>query len=172
MNAIVFLVNVDDIVAFNLHHLKHSRQGRRSIVTGILICIVLALALRGYANATVGHTIGIVALAINILVLSAMYVALLLWMTARQVRRNYSDDKPNASTGRHELTLKDDELVEISETGSRSARYDSIRNIDETEQHVFVYLGPLEAHIIPKSTDIRGLDGFMDELRSRVAAAD
>jgi len=100
--------------------------------------------------------------------LTTMFV-LLGYLSLAQRRIRPSDD--GASLGIRTYKLVDEGLLERSRHHEHLTRWSGIRGIDETKNHVFVFIDNCQAHIIPKRSFAEDAQckAFVDALRSGVS---
>jgi hypothetical protein len=163
-----------DLRAGVLHHLAHSKAGRRSILYG-QVGVGLAIVASSAFVASAGHrtqelVVGLVAAIGAVLV----YPTAMKRWTAANTIKVYADGKNVGVTGWHRLTLREDDLYEESAAGSQSTRYDAINKISEGPDHILVYVNAAHFYVIPRAgVEMAALMEFIDHLKShleRVAA--
>jgi len=163
-----FRLEESDLLAFSEHHIDQSpasRETRRRQTYGYAVLF----ALFGLIFLFFGEG----ALAIAFLVLGPLWIAYWPWRL-RQIRRKqilaaYREGNNPALENTVVLGIADDGLTCVSPTSQSRTAFRALQRIAETPEHVFVYLGPLQAHVIPRRRVIRGdVDKFVQELRRRV----
>jgi len=100
--------------------------------------------------------------------LVTMFV-LLGYLSLAQRRIRPSDD--GASLGIRTFKLVDEGLLERSRHHEHLTRWSGIRGVDETKNHIFVFIDNCQAHIIPKRgfAEDTQCKTFVEELRRGVS---
>ena len=157
-----------DLLAFLDYHMQHSeaaREIRRRQTYGYaFLFAVFGLVLWFFGD---------VALAIAFLVLGPVWIA---WWPARsrQIYRKqalamYREGQNPMFEGPHVLRLEDAGLVATTPKAEARIALTSIQRIAETADYVFVYVGALQAFIVPRRRVSRGdVDIFVQQVRNRV----
>jgi hypothetical protein len=168
-----YVNRIEDVAAFTDHNLRTSRASRRALRTGTLSIGLGALVLAFVISVTAGKPLGH-AVVMGVFVgagAGAGWRLTVVRSTLAQTRRLYAEGRNKGTLGRHRLSLTDSTLREESEAGSSETRFDAIERIAETPSHVFVYVGAVHAHVIPRSEVPAGdLDAFLAALSSRSPA--
>lgn len=164
--------DLDDIVQFHRDHLKTSKAGKRTILTnsiGVGIIFLLSYFLTSLVT-------GDPRLPLWTIILAAVLVLLgrpiTLWSTARTAKRMYRDGRNKGVLGWHRLSIEDDSLTEECESGSTQSRFDSIERVVDSGPVVYIYLGAILAHVVPKDKVSKGdISSFLMSLGTRVPAS-
>ena len=159
-----------DVLAFLDYHMQHSgaaRDIRRRQTYGYaFLFAVFGLVFWFFGEA---------ALAIAFLVLGPVWIA---WWPARsrQIYRKqalamYREGQNPMFEGSHVLRLEDASLVAITPNAEAKIALTSVQRIVDTPDSLFVYVGAMQAFIVPRRRVSRGdVDIFVQELRRRVGA--
>lgn len=68
----------------------------------------------------------------------------------------------------HILELRDDVLTESTEKGRTETALQRIKRIEETDDHTFIDITPVVAHVLPRERATEeDYDAFVEELRAR-----
>jgi YcxB-like protein len=162
---IEYRVEDGDIVAFLDHHSEHSaaaREIRRRQTYGYAILITILVLVLWF--------FGGMALAIAILVLGPVWVA---WWPARarrlarkQAAALYPEGPNPMFDGPHVLRLDEGGLVSIAPGAESRMPLTNIQRVVETEDHLFVYVGSIQAFVVPRHRVARGdVRAFAEQLR-------
>jgi hypothetical protein len=116
---------------------------------------------------------GEAALAIAFLVLGPVWIA---WWPARsrQIYRKqalamYREGQNPMFEGSHVLRLEDAGLVATTPKAEARLALTSVQRIVDTPDYVFVYVGAMQALIVPRRRVVRGdVDIFVQQLRNRL----
>jgi hypothetical protein len=160
----------DDFVAFNMHHALHSEAARRqSATTRIGASVVLPLAV-GIMLAAASHDVafGAVTTLVSGVVLWFLWPRLWSRQMKRFLMRAASSDGLG-TVGTQTLSIEDEGLREVSPGSETFTAWSKVRRIDETPDHVFIFVGPVQAFVIPKRIGEERVAAFMGDLRGHCA---
>jgi hypothetical protein len=151
---ITFEVGPDELVAFNLYHLKHSptvrRQYRIRLFTVPLLMALVAITLFLSADDKLAALPALVVVGFLCLVYLLLFPGLRRRGIKKQVRRLIAEGKNAGIFGQHRISITPQEVREVLSVGDSSRRWSAIERIAETDDHVFIYISALSAYIIPK----------------------
>ena len=159
---------MEDLVAFNKYHYKHSPVLRRRRQTLLAIVAVLEFLwffwCFGWTHPELALLYLIVTFAIGILL-----GLCLRWLIGdRLIRRLYSREKNRSFFGAHELELTDEYLIHRTAYTDSKVAWGVIERIESTKDHTFIYVGTNSAVIIPHERITQGVYGvFMQDLGRR-----
>jgi len=148
----------DDHHAFTRHvWYSGARGGRAWFVLIFLAALLLTIVIENETRMQL-HTPTM---------LVTMFI-LLGYLSLAQRRIRPSSD--GASLGIRTFKLVSDGLVERSRHHENLTRWSGIRGIDETKNHIFVFIDNCQAYIIPKRgfAEEAQCNAFVEELRRRV----
>jgi hypothetical protein len=170
VQTVDYETTLEDLVEFNVYHLRTSRSGVSMRSRGSFSAGLVGLFLGILLIMTTGN-IMFAALGVGLSVLSVFIYQPIMIRTARQnSRRIIADGKNLGTIGWHRLILEEEGLREESEAGSRYTTYASLERVAETDEHVFVYLSAIDAHVIPRGRVSSGdLTAFVGALRGHLA---
>jgi len=170
VQSVEYETTLDDLVEFNVYHLRTSHAGTSMLSRGSLSAGFVGFFL-GLVIAIATRNMMFVALGMGLSILSALIYPPIMIRTARQnARRIYADGKNKCIIGSHRLTLDEGGLREESEGGSQYTKYSSLESISETDAFVYVYLDAVQAHMIPRTRLSSGdLTAFLSVLRERMS---
>jgi hypothetical protein len=167
---IEYQLGEEDLLAFSEYHLAHSpsnREVRRRKTYGYAVllavfCLILLL-------------FGGRALAIAFLVLGPPWIAYWPWrvkqVQRRQLLARYREAKNPALDVPVVLGVDGDVLTCVTSASQSRMSCAAVQRVADTLDHVFVYLGPEQALIVPRRRVSRGdVDIFVQELRNRTGA--
>lgn len=161
-----FPMTTEDYLAFNVHVTRTSavlraQQARQRVAAATAVALILLTLIGVLGDDWVG---GAVAAAIG---------AVGVWFTlpwanrrhaVRTLRRLAAEDGLGV-TGDARLTVDDDGLHETLGGMSTSIPWTGVKNVEETDRHVFVFIGPNAALTVPKSANDAA--EALDEIRRR-----
>lgn len=146
---IQYELNLDDVAAYNWHHSRNSRTANRRYrllsAWGILLCLFIAFTSTEW-RASSRIIFSIITSAFWLFV----YPVLRRKAVERQARRLYSEGKNRDVIGNHILAIDKDGVTEISDVSESHIAWRGVEKIEENDKYVFLYIGSLIAHIIPK----------------------
>ena len=144
-----YQLTLDDIVAFSLHHARNSKRTRRRLrriqAWGVLMALVVALMWPKW-----GLGLRTLFFAAYALFFSLGYPAYYRWLVKRNTRKVYTEGQNKGSIGNHIIAIDAEGVTEISDVGESHVAWSGIEKIEENENYLFLYVGSLQAHIIPK----------------------
>jgi hypothetical protein len=167
---IEYQLGEEDLLAFSEYHLAHSpsdREVRRRQTygyAGLFAVFGLIFTLFGEA-----------ALAIAFLVLGPLWIAYWPWrvkqIQRKQMLARYREGKNPTLEGPVVLGLDDEGLTCVNATSQSRMSFAAVQRVADTPDHFFVYLGAVQAMVIPRRRVSRGdADIFVQELRRRVGS--
>jgi len=146
-----FTITRDDLVAFNRYHAQSSPTWKRVNAWYRFGCgcvVFASLTLLSVAMNTIIFALaGLLTALIYVFVYPLWVRRWLDW----SARRFYGEGANRGTLGWHRLTLQDDASHEESETGTQTTSYAGIERVAETDEYLFVYIGAVQAHVIPKT---------------------
>jgi hypothetical protein len=163
-----FAVNMDDLVAFNRFHARSVWNSLQTVkaagVSVLLILLLQVLFARDFNPVFVGTSVvGGVPYALAL----RLYM---IWCAGRATRKAHTGAKNKGTLGWHDLEITETGLRETSEAGAQDVRFDGIEKIAESESHVFIYIGAVLAHVVPKAAVTEGnVATFVSRLRELTA---
>jgi hypothetical protein len=188
---IAYEITAEDLVAFNLYHWRHSPATRRHIGRAQLVYPTVWLAAGLFAGWVFRYRPSndpeITRLASLALMLAWPLIALgagvwwFFWYpryyrakVVQVTRRALAEGKNRASTGLFSLTVSPEGVVEKSDYGQRSYRWEAVERVESTDDHAFLYTAACEAIVIPRRAFLdrpaferftRAARGYLDTYR-------
>jgi hypothetical protein len=150
-----YQLDLDDIVAFGLHHARASKDSRRRLrltqLWGVIFALFVALMwLRwGVGTWTILFT------GYSLFMLFG-YPSFCQWSVKHNTRKIYSEGQNKGALGNHIIALDAEGVTEISDVGESRIAWVGIEKVEENEEYVFLYTGSLQAHVIPKRAFLSG----------------
>jgi hypothetical protein len=161
---------IEDLVSFNRYHCDRSPTVQRERVMSICVLAVAGFApsvLLGAAhdNTLMGIIVGLVVGGGAALIA----VPLHRWRVDRQARKLYAEGANKATVGPHELELVAGELIERTPLGESRVRLEVIERVVSENEYTFVYVGALQAAVIPHGAVSEGdLNSFIAALKGQM----
>ncbi len=143
---------LEDLVAFNEYHARHSPSIRRLLQLFVgAICVLTALALFVMYRQDDGLR-GISVFVTTVPVLMVVTLTLLLFPRALRsmVRRQFSEGTNRSIIGPRTLVLTDQGLSEQSSAGELQTKWQSVERVASNDRYLFIYLSSVSAHVIPR----------------------
>jgi hypothetical protein len=171
MMRIEYRLDAEDYAAFSMFNLTHTRSGRRILAVQIALVAFILVGLPGVLMLATGFQPVVFGI---LVVFGAAWVALnkriLRFFTLLNLRRMLKDPRNVRFLAPQRMTIADGGLEVSSGFGESTIPYDSIAEIGETKDHLFVLLASQNGHAIPgrafASPEARA--AFVAELRRRV----
>ncbi len=144
---------LDDLVAFNRHHLRHSPSHKRTrffvrvlFIPMAAIPVVLRL-LQGQDVLGLTLTMGVIAV-----IWFFAYPPIFDRRVESQIRRALNEGSNRGLVGEHTLTITPEGLRSTSPGGDSFYKWASVEKVEQTESYIFVYVASVQAIVIPKQT--------------------
>jgi hypothetical protein len=158
---IEFEITLDDLVAFNVYHNRHSKPGKRNrlILSGFLTLAALAsmssILLPDPDSPIVWNASSITLSLLPILFMAALFGLALSpgvrrWQTKRALKRLLSEGKSKRLVGARRLTLTSTGVTHRTAVTEAETKWSAVEKLVETDQHLFIYTSPVEAFIVPR----------------------
>jgi hypothetical protein len=151
--TVTYSVTTDDVVAFNLYHLQHAPGMRRYFgwtrFGAASLAVIGVWSLVAYLQYNSRSLLALVLALIAGALVYRLTPTLMLRATPRTVRRMLRDDTNRDMLGVQRITLTPDALVFRAEPGERRYAWETIEWIATTPEHIFIYVTPITALIVP-----------------------
>lgn len=72
------------------------------------------------------------------------------WTIKRNARRIYSQSESKSVLGAHTIAIGPEGVSERTAVGESRIAWSGIERIEDDDEYLFLYIGPLVAHVIPK----------------------
>jgi len=165
-----FTQTQEDLIAFNEHHLANSPFVRRRKLTNLLTVGLLPLAIGAvlFAFSLDPGPFDWWTFPIASILLFLLYPALYRRSSRRALDKMLSEGVP--TTGERHVRVNPVEISVSSELRSSTVRWKGVQKITREAGHAFVYVGPVEAFIVPRRAfasdaafeeGVREIEGFM-----------
>jgi hypothetical protein len=144
-----YQIGLDDIGAFSLHHARTSKLSKRRLLStqimGVFSTIILSMVWPGWDN--VDRIVFFVLIALLWLVGYPFYYR---WAIKRNIQKIYSQTESRNVIGEHTIAIEPEYVTERSPVGESRTAWSGIEKIQSDEQYIYIYVGPLNAFVIPK----------------------
>jgi YcxB-like protein len=159
--ALRYELKLDDLVGFNKFHFRASLRFWRWVVIIVGLMVIVSLGLKRDWSLEAQNLLGsIVVGCLVFIVLSKGPV----WngLIKIQVKRLYGKGAHPGLIGPHKITVSDQGVVEESEVGNHRVNWKGIVKVESSDTHAYIYIGAVQAHVIPKASVIEGdYDAFV-----------
>jgi hypothetical protein len=183
-------LTLDDLVAFDLYWFDHAPKSQSSrtfalmwvaAVLAIPVSFLIVFGFRELMELSLTAVVvfrelmelSLIAVVVSAVCL-AVYVSLFPIVVTRhtlegRARRRYSLRRKEL-IGFHELELTESKLITRSSVAESALRLEAIERVVTTDSHVFAFITPVSAIVIPRKTiDQRKCDEFVGALEERRA---
>ena len=161
----------EEYIAFNMHYIENSPTLKRSLFIQRYVVALVFLAFPFIFSKIFGAP-----MLLSFIVYGAIFVAWILYYpkyymatTKKRILRMI-DEGSNANLyGLRSMALTEVGVEEISEHGESRSSWNSIERIDETANHIYIFISSMNAYLVP----IRAFEGrtqkdeFMEILKSK-----
>lgn len=152
--SIRYNLTLDDYVAFTDHHYQQapSQRTQRSRMkwgcfTTAFMLMLLTLAVDMSRGVISLWPVILLCIAVSALLFTNRYFQNAI---RRQARRLYADGSGRGTLGDHELEIHADGIVDRTHYSEIKAYWRGIDRVEENPDYVFVYIGSMQAIIIPR----------------------
>ena len=144
-----YQIVLDDLIAFNLYHAGTSKRSRRSFrftLAWIVFCI-LVVALLWPNWSTLERVVYFVVFSLIWLIGYSIYYG---WAIKSHTRKLYSESENKGLIGEHTMVIDPEGVTERSVVGESKTTWSGIEKIVHDDKYIYLYIGSLQAHVIPK----------------------
>ena len=142
----------EDVVAFNVYHVKNSNLGRKSLrwqrVVSPLLFLLFAFFLSVSTELETGPLF--VVFGLTAILWAIYYPKYFYWHVTRQVRKALKEGKNDGLVGSHVLKMNKQGLTDISSNGESKMTREAAKQFKEDVGHFYLYNSAVSAVIIPK----------------------
>ena len=144
---------MDDMIAFNDYHFRHSPYMKRFMfwyrLIGALAIILLSTLLIQILLPPSPYPFGFIMSLIGAGFFVAIAPTMIQRRMKKQARKLYSEGKNASALGAQELEVTETGLIARSEYFETKMAWGAIERIESTPTHTFLYLSSVQAYIIP-----------------------
>ena len=168
---IQFENTLEDVIAFSQHFNKTSPSMRRRRLITLLYFPILWFLIMVLPYIS-GNLITIYI--IIWIVVSLVWILFMSYFSKKSITRNvrklYSEGENKGTIGKHTMVVNPDSLVDITEYGEFSIKWNAINKIESDENYIFIYISSVSAHVIPKKSFVSDLEieNFISEVQKNI----
>jgi len=153
---IKYINTLDDLVAFNIYHHRHSEVLKRSRIDSLIYMSVTLVSL------TV--LFFVLTREIPVLICGTGFTAIYIYLCqsnyrkniAKFARRQYCERGMNTYLGERILDITEEGIQEKTDLMERKDKWTGVQGIVVGKDMAFIYIQPLQAHIIPRGRVAEG----------------
>ncbi len=172
-NYLKYTITIDDLIAFNMYHVKNSPTVRRNFyilqicVAGTIFVFFLCQAiLQRKLSPLIGGFFGALFGYIFFTCFLTLTYSLGIKTTTTKM---FKEGSAKGILGEHILELTDTEIIERTSVNELKTMISFLERVETTSEYAFIYISSLQAHLIPRSSIIEGnLDNFLQELNRKI----
>ncbi|WP_153731444.1 YcxB family protein [Sporosarcina obsidiansis] len=142
----------EDVVAFNLYHVKNSKVGKNSLqwqrFVSPLIFLLFAYFLSVFTDMARGPLFATFALTAVVWVI--LYPKYFYFHITRQVRKMLKEGKNDGLVGEHFMKMNKTGMTDTTSTGETNVQWTGVQRIIEDADYFYIYTSTVSAYILPK----------------------
>ena len=161
----------EDYIAFNMHHIDNSPTIKRSLfIQRYVVALVFLVFPFIFSNMTG------VPILLPLIIYGAIFIAWILYYpryfvatTKKRILKMINEGRSDNLFGPRSITLSEAGVQEVSDHGESRSSWRSIEKVDETAEHIYIYISSINAYLVP----IRAFEGrtqkdeFMERLKDK-----
>jgi len=149
MMQVDFQITLEDVATLSVYHARTSKHTRRRMLfsqsLGIFSAFVLVMVWHDWTS--VERVLYFIVMCLLWLIGYPIYYR---WAIKRNARRIYSQSESKSVLGEHTIAIAPDGVSERSAVGESRIAWSGVERLEEDGEYIFLYIGPLVAHVIPK----------------------
>lgn len=167
---IKFELTEEDYIKYNLYHVNKSPSMRKSILIqrlmGPAVFIIAPFIVAKYSDIPLWYWITL--FGITTIVWLAFYPKYANWEMRTRLKKLMKERNNESLFAERKLTITEGGIAEESPGEMSSISWGKVVSVEEAEEYIYIYISPVEAHIIPKRVfkDEAEQKAFMAEIRS------
>ncbi|PID20476.1 hypothetical protein CSV61_14500 [Sporosarcina sp. P3] len=158
-----------DVVAFNLYHVKNSKVGKNSLqwqrYISPLIFLLFAYFLTVFTDMAKGPLFATFGLTSILWVI--FYPKYFYYHITRQVSKMLKGGKNEGLVGEHSMKMNKVGIVDQTSVGETKVQWSGVKQLIEDADYFYIYTSTVSAYIIPKR-DIYSVDGLKSYIQQRI----
>lgn len=166
---IEYELTAEDVVAFNLYHVKNSKVGKNSLkwqqYISPLIFLLFAYFLSVFTDMARGPLFAIFGFTAVLWVI--LYPKYFYFHITRQVGKMLRDGRNDGLVGKHSLKMNKTGIHDRTSTGETNVEWAGVQSLIEDAEYFYIYTSTVTAYILPKR-DIFSVDGVKTYVQKRI----
>ncbi|MEF9951374.1 MAG: YcxB family protein [Clostridium sp.] len=145
-------ITKDDYIKFNLYHLESSPNVKKEIIIHRLVIPLLLVGLSAAFYVLLGMPMYIgVPLFVGIGILwSIFYPKFYRKNALKNVSKMIDNGLQSSGVSKNTINVLDEGIHSSSRAGQTINRWDEVKKVHETDEHIFIYVTEKIAHVVPK----------------------
>lgn len=168
---IEYELTAEDVVAFNLYHVKHSKVGKNSLqwqrYISPLIFLLFAYFLSIFTDMPRGPLF--VTFILTAIFWVILYPKYFYYHITRQVSKMLKAGKNEGLVGHHSMKMNKTGINDKSAVDETNVHWAQVKNLIEDAEYFYIYTSTVSAYIIPKR-DVYSVDGFKIYVQKRITS--
>jgi hypothetical protein len=158
----------DDIVAFNMYHLNHSALVKKRILTSRIMVPVIYILVGIMLTLMLESIYYVIFFTASSLLWVIFYRRYYMFFARRNVQKTLKEGKTRGMTGRQELIIEKNRVIEITDTFKGEYTGKFLQEICSDDNYFYLYLDAVKALVVPKNAlDSNSIDEklFIESLK-------
>ena len=168
-----FLLTEKDYIEFNIYHMNHSPTYKKAIFFQryILSLVYLILPFFFAQTSTIPLGFWLIPFIIVWLLWVLFYKRYAQKRSLRYIRNMIKEGRVGNSFGKITIELNDKGIVETTDNGESTTKWNGIDKLGESKDYFFLYMDSLKAYIVPKRCFVNDeeKDAFINEVKSKLS---
>lgn len=160
-----------DVIAFNLYHVKHSKVGKSSLqwqrYISPLIFLLFAYLLSIFTDFPAGPLI--VTFGLISVIWIIYYPKYFYFHIKRQVSKMLKKGKSDGLVGKHSMKMNKAGITDKTTVEETKVQWTGVHLLLEDAEYFYIYTGAVSAYIIPKR-DVYSVEGLKTYVQKRIIA--
>ncbi|AXI00115.1 YcxB family protein [Sporosarcina sp. PTS2304] len=161
----------EDVIAFNLYHVKNSKVGKNSLqwqrFVSPMIFFMFAYFLSIFTDMEKGPLFLVFGLTAILWVI--LYPKYFYFHITRQVRKMLKEGKNEGLIGQHIMKMNKTGITDQTQVGETKVQWSGIQRVIEDADYLYIYTSTISAYILPKRT-IYSVDGLKAYVEKRITS--
>ncbi|PIC64844.1 hypothetical protein CSV79_04270 [Sporosarcina sp. P13] len=159
----------EDVVAFNLYHVKNSKVGKHSLqwqrFVSPLIFFLFAYFLSVFTDMARGPLF--IAFGLTAILWIILYPKYFYFHITRQVRKMLKEGKNEGLIGEHSMKMNKAGISDKTSMGETQVQWGGIQRMIEDADYIYIYTSTVSAYILPKR-HVYSADGLKAYVEKRI----
>ncbi|PIC99123.1 MULTISPECIES: YcxB family protein [unclassified Sporosarcina] len=159
----------EDVVAFNLYHVKNSKVGQNSLhwqrYISPLIFLLFAYFLSIFTDMAKGPLFATFGLTAILWVI--FYPKYFYFHITRQVSKMLRAGKNEGLVGEHSMKMNKTGIADQTAVGETKVQWAGVKQLIEDADYFYIYTSTVSAYIIPKR-DVYSVEGLKSYIQQRI----